>query len=54
MPTPQPAARSNRPIGTALTLAMPVLSTQHSATIVTPSARSCSAFALARSARSAR
>ena len=33
MPMPQPAARSSRPAGMALTLVIPALSTQHSATM---------------------
>jgi hypothetical protein len=37
---PQPAARSSRPSGMVLVRAMPALSTQPSATIVTPAAAS--------------
>src|SRR5215472_6484532 len=37
MPIPQPAARSSRPVGMALTRVIPALSTQQNATILTPS-----------------
>src|SRR5579859_2326116 len=54
MPTPQPAARASCPTGTHLTRVTPVLSTQHSATTLTPSARSFSATVSACRERSAR
>jgi hypothetical protein len=54
IPMPHPAARSSRPSGMVLARAMPALSTQLSATIVTPAAASRSASSLARAIASAR
>ncbi|MFC7758429.1 hypothetical protein ACFQY4_10875 [Catellatospora bangladeshensis] len=54
MPTPQAAACSRRPVGTAFTRVTPVLSTQVSATPWTPAAASSAAAARAAAARASR